>query len=139
MMELRILDKKSFIAFKNGKHEVVKPPEQVIAGAQQEIASARAIVADLRDKEQATQQRLESALLSLESTVQHRVDLDTIAQEIKAAEHDAAQARALITEVDALVDEHVAAAIRQEDADRLAAVLKPFVDFLQKDQNHVIA
>jgi len=138
MMEVRIIDGKLFVANKQGKRETFLTPEQVIAGAQQEITNARAIVADLRDKEQATQQRLESALLALEPTSQHRVDLAAILEEIKAHERDAAQARAVIAQVDELVDAHTTATIRQADADRLAAVLAPFTNFL-KDQNHVIA
>lgn len=138
-MQIRVIDGKLFIATKTGKRELFLTPEQVIADAQQEVTRARAIVADLRDKEQATQSLLESALLSLEPTSQHRLDLGAIAEEIKAHERDAAQARAVIAQVDNLVDEHTAAAIRQDDADRLAAVLKPFVDFLQQEQTHVIA
>ncbi|MFZ4479694.1 MAG: hypothetical protein ACOYNZ_07355 [Rhodoferax sp.] len=129
-MEIRIIDGKLFVAAKQGKRETFLRPEQVIENARQEVATARDIVADLRDKEQATQSLLESALLALESTSQHRVDLGAIAEEIKAHEHDAAQARAVIAKVDELVDGHTAAAIRQADADRLAAVLKPFVEFI---------
>ena len=134
-MKLHIIDAKPFIATKQGKRERYLPPEQVIEGAQQEITSASAIIASLRDQEQATQYRLESALLSLEPTSQHRLDLAAIQEEIKARQRDADQARALIVEVDELLLHHSAEQIRREDAERIADVLKPFTDFL-KEQTH---
>ncbi len=136
MMELRTIDGKPFIATRQGKRETFLPPEQVIANAQQEVASASAIIASLRDQEQATRSRLESALLSLEPTSQHRLDLAAIQEEIKAHQRDADQARALIAEVDELLLHHSAEQIRREDAERIADVLKPFTQFL-KGQSHV--
>ncbi len=140
MHQLRVIDGKLFIATRTGKRETFLPPDQVIADAQQAITRASAIIADLRDREQATQSLLESALLSLEPTSQHRLDLGVLAQEIKAHERDAAQAHALIVEVDELLLNHTAEQIRREDAERFAAILKPFSDFLtttSKDQTHV--
>ena len=136
MMEMRTIDGKPFIATRQGKRETFLPPEQVIANAQQEVASASAIIASLRDQEQATRSRLESALLSLEPTSQHRLDLAAIQEEIKAHQRDADQARALIAEVDELLLHHSAEQIRREDAERIADVLKPFTQFL-KGQSHV--
>ena len=136
MMEMRTIDGKPFIATRQGKRETFLPPEQVIANAQQEVASASAIIASLRDQEQATRSRLESALLSLEPTSQHRLDLAAFQEEIKAHQRDADQARALIAEVDELLLHHSAEQIRREDAERIADVLKPFTQFL-KGQSHV--
>lgn len=140
MMEIRTIDGKLFIATKTGKRETFLPPERVIAAAQQEAAQASAIIADLRDREAATQSLLESALLALEPTTRHRVDLGVIEDEIKAHERDAAQAHALIVEVDELLLHHTAEQIRREDAERIADVLKPFTEFLNhslKEQTHV--
>ncbi len=132
-MELRIIDKKPFIATKQGKRDVFQPPAKVITDAQQRITQAGKIIEALRQSDQAVQRRLDTATLAGESTEPIRAELQAIADEIRDAEHDVTEAHSVIDQVHELVDEHAAQAIQQTDTARIDAVLETFTTFIKEN------
>lgn len=131
-MELRTVDGKTRIVTKEGKKELVQTLDQFIAQAEKRIHDAKAMLQNLAFTRAEQQSRLEDALLSGISTTPARKELATIAELIDDQDKEVTEAQHDIAEVNALIDRDRAQQIYQQDAEAVAALVKPFTDFLQE-------
>lgn len=131
-MEIRIIDGKTFIASRIGKHELIQSPADVVAGARARIVQAEGCIAALRQSEAAAQTWLEAVVLAGTDATKSRAELGAIHEEIDGHERDASEAQAIIREVTALIDTHAAAGIREAAKRRLSDLLTPFDQALKE-------
>ena len=130
-MELRIIDGKPFIVTRSGKKETTYQPGDVVTTARQRLKDAREMTTSLEGSTAEAQRGLEAALLQGKPTAAFRAELAQI-KELQADQaHEIVDAEGDIAMVGQLLDHHRATQIRLADADAIAALLKPFTDFLE--------
>jgi len=131
-MELRTVDGKACIAFKQGKGEVVQTSADAIKQARKRISDALFMLHNLATTRASEQARLEDALESGISTAGARKELATIVEletdqtrEISDAEND-------IHQIESLIDQHRAEEITQASLDAVKNLIFPFKTFLEQ-------
>lgn len=131
-MQLRYIQNVPCIIIRVGtKLEKVTPTADVVAQARQRVNDAEAMLASLVQSTAEAQASLEAALLKGNPTAPHRTELKNITELVADQRHEISQANADIAQVHQLLDHHAATRIRLADSDALAALVKPFSDFLE--------
>ncbi len=134
MMQVKIIDRQTFIAMKNGKRESILTPAEATAEAHSQIKIAGEIIASLLNAENETARKIQAAVLGGEDATKHRTELAEIQHEIKDHERDQRTAQATIDEVINLLDSSAAEAIRQADTTRLNELITPFNNAIKEYQ-----
>ena len=135
-MELRIIDGKPFIITRRGKAETATPTADVVAQARLRIQDAQHMLASLKQSKAEAQTGLEAALLKGEPAAPYRAEIANITELASDQAHEISDATADIASVHQVLDHHKAAQLRLADADALAALVKPFTDFLESRNEH---
>lgn len=130
-MELRIIDSKPFIVTRAGKKETLHQPGDVVATARQRLEDAQEMTTRLERSTADAQSGLEAALLQGKPTAAFRAELAQIKELLADQAHEIVDAEGDIAMVGQLLEHHRATQIRLADADAIAALLKPFTDFLE--------
>ena len=125
-MELKIIDGQPFIVSGHGKKAAIQTPEEATQAAHDQINAANQIIIGLRRAAQVVQERIETSVLNGDDARSHRAELDAIRQEIADHERDMLEAFSTVGEIAELIDQSVAAAIRQTDEISLAESLARF-------------
>lgn len=133
-MELRIIDGQPFVITRAGKKETATPAAEVVATSRQRLKDAREMLVCLEQSTGDAQRGLESALLRGEPTATFRAELANIAELVSDQQLEITDANGDIAHIHQLRDQHAATQIRLADADAIAALIKPFTDFLENQQ-----
>ena len=129
-MELRFIKDVPCIITYRGKAETATPTADVVAQARQRINDAKDMLTSLQRSKAEAQAGLEAALLQGKPTAPYRAELANVAElEIYQA-NEISDSTANIAAVHQQLDHHAAARIRLADADAIAALIKPFEEFL---------
>ena len=131
-MELRIIDGKPFIITRRGKAETATPTADVVAQARLRIQDAKHMLASLEQSKAEAQTSLEAALLKGEPAAPYRAEIANITELARDQAHEISDATADIEGGHQVLDHYKATQIRLADADALAALIKPFDNFLRK-------
>lgn len=129
-MELRYVQDVPCIITRRGKIETATATADVVAQARQRVKDAQEMLVSLQRSKADAQAGLEAALLQGNPTAPYRAELANITELAIDQEHEVNDATADIAAVHQLLDHHAATRIRLADADALAALVKPFTDFL---------
>lgn len=130
-MELRYIQDVPCIITRRGKMETATATADVVAQARQRIQDAQHMLTSLEQSTREAQRGLEAALLQGAPAAPHRLELANITELIADQQHEISDATADIAAVHQLLDHHAATRIRLADADAIAALVKPFTDFLE--------
>ena len=133
-MELRIIDGKPIIITRRGKVETATPTADVVAQARLRIQDAQHMLASLKQSTAEAQPGLEAALLKGEPAAPYRAEIANITELASDQAHEISDATADISGVHLVIDHHKATQLKLADADALAALVKPFTDFLEKQR-----
>lgn len=131
-MTLRIIDGKPFIEQRIGKQKSLLTPDELTTDSNRRIKEAGNFIRQLQTALQATQQRLEAAVLSGDDQTKIRIEIDAINDEIDSHARDRQEQVEFVAHVDSLLNRYIADAIRKADAARIIEQTKPFDHFLKE-------
>lgn len=134
-MELRIIDGQPIIITRAGKKETATPASDVVAQARQRIKNAEDMLVSLQRSTAEAQVALQAALLQGSPTAPYRAEISNVDELEIDQRHEISDATADISHVHLLLDQQAADRIRQSDAAAIAALVKPFADFIQENQH----
>ena len=133
-MKLRIIDDRPFIVIQKGKRETVLTPDEIVEQATLAIDAAKKQLPELANRKLREQDRLEDLLISgcsTRSAKQALIDLG----EMEAEQHSAIdEAKGQIDAVFSILDSYRADQILRESQEQIAALCKPFDDFLGENK-----
>lgn len=124
-MELRRIYGENFIVQRDGKKENIQTPSEAKQAEQKEIEESNARIGTLDNALGIIRQRMEVELIDGIDTRASRCEIAVIEEEIDDFLSDIRDAERRIKQVDTLIDQHAAEAIRQADAEHLAALTAP--------------
>lgn len=130
-MELRLINGQPFIITRVCKKETATPAAEVVSAARQRISDATAMLTSLDQSAAEAQTGLEAALLKGQPTAPHRQELENITELMADQRQEKSEAASDISIIHQLLDQHAAVQIKLNDQAAIDALVKPFTDFLE--------
>lgn len=130
-MQVRMIDNTPFVVASYGKKETIQTPAEARQTEQREIDVSKANIQQLDEAAVVIRQRLEVELLDGADTQATRQELAALDDEVHAIQRDVDAANKRLKSIDALLDQHAAAQIKEAADCRLAALIRPFDSVLK--------